>query len=326
MASIATHYIFAEKVYQSSDTNIQKVIKQAPSAYTLGAQGPDIFFYDCIQLGLTIGGRNIGSRMHTTRTDTFFMNYLLKAKQMQVLDNPVIVSYYYGLLAHYCLDYNIHPYIYAKSTCPEGTKNAGNVSTSTHCQLESYIDELLYYKTYGHLIKTFRRKNFMNISRKDTVLIAKVLSSAINATYGYHISSNYIKGTISRAVFFNSALNDSLGIKKKLIAPIEKMLFGAPIGSSLIFTTKLPDSTCLNEDHTIWRYPVTKKLTTKSVPELFLTGKKDALKLFHYCSNTVSALNVTKEPSQILCIAKSFAAQTKGLSYHTGLNWRWNED
>lgn len=321
MASIATHYIFSNDVLRALPKEIRFYIKKAPGAFMLGAQGPDIFFYDVIHLALTNNTNNIGSRMHTSKSNLFFSNYLnfLLLLNSNKSENIPATAHLYGMLTHYCLDCSLHPYVYYMSDTKGNSTDNKILSLEKHLQLESDIDEILYHERFGTSINNINRKEFLRITENERDLVSLILSKAINKTYGYNLKPSYIRGTIKRACFFNSCLQNNGGIKKKLLTNIEKTLTGHNRCSRLIFDTQLPDRKCMNEAHHIWRVPKSNKIRYDSVYDLYNKALKRAVYLISDCHKRVYS------NSERDIITKEFAGKTGGFSYHTGMNYRLGE-
>lgn len=366
MPSIATHYIFSQDTalkLSSTSHVISTTIRNASGAYNAGAQGPDIFFYDIMHLAIAGKPNNIGSHMHVKKTDIFFMNYIKEIFKQNYYSSTAVRAYLMGFLTHYSLDTCIHPYVYSVTTTAGNSKKAVKTSLNAHCQLESDIDELLYYERFHNTINYANRSDFFNINDEQIKEIAPVLSAAINKTYGCNISASYIVGTFKRAKFTDNLLQDTSGLKKKIFAPLEKRITGSNTGSSLIFNTELPDRTCLNEEHRVWRVPATGKLCTDSFYEMYDKAIKRAIYLitkYNSCLNDIYELCIVNDnnishagsgnndminkynnihntkaltsaifSNPDLAISqlandfvKTFGHDTKGLSYHTGINWR----
>lgn len=333
MASIATHYIFSEDVSIHLPAQIHELIRQHSGAYHMGAQGPDLFFYDLPHLAITSKQHNIGTIMHERKTDSFLAHML---EEIAVLSREETdggntdalhsaLAYFYGMLTHYCLDSTIHPYVYSRTTFPDTATNAKSRSLAAHCQLESDIDEILYQEHTGETINNHRRSDFIAITKKQAAAVAPVLANAINKTYGCRLSASYLRGTIARAKWTNSRLQDNNGWKKVHLTNLEHKLTGSSVGTSLIFHTTLPSRLCMNEDHQIWRIPATGKLRTDSVYELFDQALIRATKLITHADQAFHELSTMKHESDAAASLKTlrrFAHETGGLSYHTGINWR----
>jgi len=315
MPSLATHFLFGQDLFKKLDVTIEGTIKKSSGAFRLGLQGPDIFFYDLLHSVIS-GNQNIGSKMHTQRTDIFFYYYIEYLKDNNLYENSIATSYLYGMLCHYCLDCISHPFVYYFTNLHDKSPEGKNKSLSIHCQFESDIDELLYMDRNGKNICDVKRSKFMAISQGEIDVISPIIAHAISETYKCDITANYVRGSIKRGLKMNSLLNNRYGIKKPLIGFIEKPILGNHIGTSLMFTRKSPSRICLNENHEEWHIPYNNQKMHSSFMDLYNLGISDALWLVHMARDVMNKK----------CSISKFINSTGGMSYHTGLNWRLGDD
>jgi len=315
MPSLATHFLFGQDVFKKTDDAIEGTIKKGLGAFRLGLQGPDIFFYDLLH-SVIARDKNIGTKMHTQRTNIFFYNYIDYLKDNNLDKNDIATSYLYGILCHYSLDCASHPFVYYFTNLHDKSSEGKNRSLSIHCQFESDIDELLYMDRNGKNLCDVNRSKFMEISQKEIDVISPIIAYAISETYKCDITANYVRGSMKRGLKVNSLLNNRNGFKKPLIGLIEKPIMGSHIGTSLMFTRKLPSRECLNENHEKWHLPFNNKEMHSSFMDLYQLGMTDAIRFVH------SANDVMNEE----CSLSEFIKSTGGMSYHTGLSWRLGDE
>ncbi|SEW45102.1 zinc dependent phospholipase C family protein [[Clostridium] fimetarium] len=315
MPSLATHFLFGQDVFKKVDISTKHTIKKGLGAFRLGLQGPDIFFYDLLH-SVIAHDKNIGSKMHTQRTDIFFYHYVDYLKDNGLDNDEIATSYLYGMLCHYSLDCASHPFVYYFTNLHDKSPEGKNKSLSIHCQFESNIDELLYMDRNGKNICDIKRSKFMEISQKEIDVISPIIAHAISETYKCDITANYVRGSIKRGLKINSLLNNKYGVKKPLIGLIEKPIMGSHIGTSLMFTRKLPSRACLNENHEEWHIPFNNTEMYSSFMDLYNLGMTDAIRFIHM------AMDVLDKK----CSISKFSNSTGGMSYHTGLNWRLGDE
>ena len=315
MPSLATHFLFGQDVYKKVNNSIESIIKKSTGAFRLGLQGPDIFFYDLLHSVIS-HNQNIGSKMHTQRTDIFFYHYIEYLKANALDKNATATSYLYGMLCHYSLDCASHPFVYYFTNLHDKSPEGKNKSLSIHCQFESDIDELLYMDRNGKNICDVKRSKFMDISQKEIDVISPILAHAISETYKCDITANFVRGSIKRGLKINSLLDNKYGIKKPLMHFIEKPIMGNHIGSSLMFTKKLPSRACLNENHEEWHLPFDNKEMQRSFMDLYHLGMTNAILLIQLASSVMDGQ----------CSISKFVNSTGGMSYHTGLSWTLGDE
>ena len=315
MPSLATHFLFGQDLFKKLDSSIEGTIKKSMGAFRLGLQGPDIFFYDLFH-SVIAHNKNIGSKMHTERTDIFFYHYIDYLKDNNLYKNAIATSYLYGMLCHYSLDCISHPFVYYFTNLHDKSSEGKNKSLSIHCQFESDIDELLYMDRNGKNICDVKRSEFMDISSKEIDVISPIIAYAISETYKCDITANFVRGSIKRGLKINSLLNDRYGVKKPFIGMIEKPIMGNHIGTSLMFTRKLPSRVCLNENHEEWHVPFNNKEMHSSFMDLYQLGLTNASRLVH----------MAKDVMNKKCSISKFVSSTGGMSYHTGLDWKLGDE
>jgi len=315
MPSLVTHFLFGQDLFKKIDRSIEETIKESKGAFRLGLQGPDIFFYDLLH-SVIAHNKNIGSKMHTQRTDIFFYHYINYLKDNNLQTNVIATSYLYGMLCHYSLDCSSHPFVYYFTNLHDKSLEGKNRSLSIHCQFESDIDELLYMDRYHKNVCDVKRSKFMAISSKEIDVISPILAHAISETYKCDINANYVRGSIKRGINMNSLLNNKYGVKKPLIGLIEKPIIGNHIGTSLMFTRKLPSRACLNETNEEWHVPFNNEEMHSSFMDLYKLGMNDAIRLVHMANDVMNKK----------CSIYKFIKSTGGMSYHTGLNWKLGDE
>ena len=104
MASLVTHYFFAQRIRPTLPEKAREIIAAYPDHYALGAQGPDIFFYY-----LTSKKHKVGGQIHAKP----FADYLERNREW-IEKGPTLSptwSYFFGFLTHFSLDMTVHPYI-----------------------------------------------------------------------------------------------------------------------------------------------------------------------------------------------------------------------
>lgn len=261
MPGFTTHYLFGLNTYRSLEyMKLKKKLREHHAAYSLGLQGPDIFFYflPCY----LVHSDNIGSTAHEKRTG-LFLQHLLESRKLfpDREEQRIAEAYIAGFIGHYMLDKTCHPYIYWKSKFQE--KNSRY--HGAHMRLEADIDAelLLFYK--HKLPSKFRPEStiVMTVSQRRT--IAAVLNYAYARTYpelGIHYTTMHC--AICSMQLGVRALRDSSGRKKVLVRKLEGMILGYPLLSSMIPSDRLCFSfDPLNVLHREWHNPWDKSLISR---------------------------------------------------------------
>lgn len=106
MPSHYAHYRFGIRVMENLPPELRRSVQRFRQLYDVGLHGPDIFFYHNIFFrDKTVA---LGAKFHTETGADFFTRI---CKQLRLEPNEAAMAYLYGLLAHYCLDSGVHPFV-----------------------------------------------------------------------------------------------------------------------------------------------------------------------------------------------------------------------
>lgn len=278
MPGFTTHYLFGRNAYQKlARLPLKEAIRIHHAAYSLGLQGPDLFFY--FLPSYAIHKNNLGSVAHTEQTNTF-LRHLLGSRSLfpRQREQKIAEAYLAGFLGHYALDTRCHPYVYWNT---EFKGNSGS-SHSRHMAFETEIDKELL-ALYRHLPPSaFRQDSTIRLTRLQMLTITKILHYAYRKTYpGLGILPITIWVSIRSLQLGTRFLYDPSGRKKAVVGALEQMVFGHPLLSTLI-----PKDGCtahgdpLNLRHEEWKNPWdTGAVSHASFLELMEGAEKDYLRI-----------------------------------------------
>lgn len=315
MPGFTTHYLFGVNAYKKLKTHtVKKIIFDHPAAYSLGQQGPDIFFYYLPSFALH--RKNPGSVAHTTDTGNFLFHLIESRKLFPDKQEKAIVhAYIMGFVGHYLLDRNCHPYIYYRSHFKEKTPDYHGA----HMNLEIDIDaELLaFYK--NKLPSAFHQSTTIMLTRLELRTVASALCYAYSMTYpNLNVTCTDIRLAIRSMQAGTRFLHDAHGRKKFITRRIEALTLGYPIlspmmASDTLFFYRDP----LNLLHRKWHNPWDPdSISSESFFDLFHETQAEYTKLLHALSQLFASKKYSETEQQ--CLQKLL--QTLGnRSYHTGL-------
>ena len=286
MPAPATHYIFAKSI----EDGIRKEFGDfhfSSAAFYYGTQGPDFMFSHKVWR-LAYGGKNLidtGSVLHHVCPSKMFalMKEYLENGQC---DRDLIRSYIYGFLAHYALDKNAHPLVYA--TQKEFTKaySLENCrSIVAHNLIEMNIDTILIEKELSYkrgidfrLYKTLDKNEYLIDEMSG--LMEYIVPQLTFCDASRKDFADAYRGIRAGQI----ATGDLTGMRRKIISVIEKPLgkaLGGPLLSSLMRQPHCDNKwDYLNITHKEWAYPYDSRVkSTKSFLDLFEDAKKDVPEL-----------------------------------------------
>lgn len=125
MPSNFAHYRFGKLAFSSLPEEARSCIQRFRRMYDIGQQGPDFFFY-CNPLHATAGVK-LGHSFHQMTGQAFFSQAAGSAS------SEAAKAYLYGVLGHYCLDSNCHPYV----------NKVVDAGEANHVALEAEFDRYL---------------------------------------------------------------------------------------------------------------------------------------------------------------------------------------
>lgn len=250
MPGFVTHHLFGVKAYQQLENQeVKDMIRRRRHAFALGLQGPDLFFYF---LPTASGLKpNIANTMHKEKTGRFFQALIDACADLtNEQDFEICCAYVHGFMGHYLLDTNIHPYVYAKVGTQTGQRALG-----LHFGLETDIDREVLYRYKGLPLGKYHHKKLVDVSFRETNVIASLLHQAIFHTYGLNISAALIKAAVAAFKFESEALLDPSGCKHRAVHFMEQRVFGYDFMSALFMCGAPHHEDPCNEMHLPWRNP-----------------------------------------------------------------------
>lgn len=316
MPGFTTHYLFGTDTYKKLEKNALKhTIQKQHNAYSLGLQGPDLFFY--FLPSYIIHKNNIGSVAHIEETGRF-LHYLLNSRKLfsDPQERQIAEAYTAGFLGHYALDTCCHPYVYWKTEY----QKKDNRYYGIHMSLETEIDAKLL-EFYKHCLpSSFHPEATIRLSRKQLHTITSILHYIYANTYPklniHYISIYSAVRSIQLGIKF---LQDPTGKKKGIIGTLEQLFLGYTLFSSMIPSDTLTVHTDpLNILHHPWKNPWDTSITSNdSFLELMEQAQKDYLSFLTDLNQLFTAVPNSK--TEHIC-EKKLRKKLGNNSYHSGLD------
>lgn len=223
MPGYFTHYIFGTATFNRMESGkCKKNITRNKCVYSLGLQGPDVFFH--FLPSYVIHKENLGVMMHESRTGAFLCN-LIKSRNsfIEASDRAIAEAYILGFLGHYALDTHCHPYIYAMTGYD---LNRTPAYSSHHMDFETSLDqEMLDY--YKHMKPSeFPIYKTIRLNMRQWRVVASMLNEAIFHTYPeYRCNYTMMKAATSSMIIGFGFLADPKARKKPFFEKIEDRFF-----------------------------------------------------------------------------------------------------
>lgn len=272
MPGFTTHYLFGIDVFRKlAPGSFRDNIKCNHSAFALGLQGPDLFFY--YLPSYLMHKQNIGALAHSCKTGEFFSHLLdsrgLFAGDVRALG--IADAYIAGFIGHYSLDCIVHPYVYAftgydPKTPPSHTRYFGQ-----HAYFETEIDTELLRRKKDLYPSQFHQNDTIRLTHLQHRVIIRMLVYAYHYTYpDIAVSDILLGGAPLWMKAGTRLLRDPSGQKKVLARLIEKLFLGRAFLSPMVasdYYRFIEDP--LNLSHRSWEHPWTGEACRFSFPDLY---------------------------------------------------------
>lgn len=316
MPGFTTHYLFGLHAYRKfAPSPLKQTIQKHHAAYSLGLQGPDLFFY--FLPSYIIHKNNIGSVAHTEKINTF-LRHLLDSRKLFAgqKERKAAEAYIAGFLGHYALDAHCHPYVYWKTKFKE--KNSRY--HGRHIGLETEIDRELLRRSKHIPPSCFCQDSTLRLSRLQKQVVARILHYVYSKTYPELTMSPAIAhASITSIQMGAKFVHDPSGRKKAVVGALEKLLLGHPLLSTLIPSNAITVHTDpLNLRHRRWENPWDKSLTST---DSFLGRMGQAQGEYLKTLSSLDALfRLRPHTAGEAAAAAKLLAKLGNSSYHSGMD------
>lgn len=315
MPGFTTHYLFGQQTYQQlPPSDLKRTIQKNHTAFSLGLQGPDIFFYDL--LSSVCGRKHPGSVAHTADTGKFF-KYLLESPEifLSKKEQKVAHAYILGFIGHYLLDTVCHPYIYSMTHYNSHPKGY----MGHHIRLETDIDTTLLWIYQHRHPSEFHQNESIALSNEQLQVITSLLYFAFSNAYPtLHLSRCQIRRAIRLMQKGTRLLYDPSGHKKLFLRRMESVVPGYPILSSLV-----PSDTLIfhkdpcNSRHVSWCNPWdAAQVSRESFFDLFEKAQTKYSRMLNDIAGFFAKEHDSSEAKEAL---SQLLAALGNYSYHSGL-------
>lgn len=300
MPAFISHALFAEDVVHFMSEEDKALIFKHYNTYIIGAQGPDLFFYQRVL------ETNIGRLLHTKHTRAFLVRTY---EYMREHAAEEVRAYFLGFLTHYAYDSIAHPYVFSVTGnyAKEHTQTAPFIFGHTH--LEYSIDKILFEQHHGQELYTYdTAKHYLYhpfFSKEIIQYMDRVLEDIYDITIGSVIS----RQSIRRCYAKHRSMYDPRKSKYTLLSNLRN---DTRVITSFMYSSPLYNFDYLNLSNKPWVHPVTQEIHRESFYDLQLEAIHRFVELYTFVSSA------DKEP---LYLATAMLTELfPNVSYLTGLD------
>ncbi len=244
-------------------------------AFLIANQGPDPFFFrvrtphlrDCIRFG---------QEMHRSLISRQFAALRDGTQRLLPHDASTGRAFALGLLSHYVLDRNAHPYVYAQQWGIQKTDpTLADSGSKVHAVIEGDLDVLMLQRKRGGATTANYPPEGELVSNERVGKIAGVLMSHVAAsTYGIPVGAGEYAGAVA-----------DMKLAYRLLEPAGSRIGSGGAARFIAFEGLFSDYSLLgalahrvttetparagNLSHITWENPFTGEPSTESFPEVF---------------------------------------------------------
>lgn len=270
MPALITHHLFGE---ESIDRLPQGVITSDEEriAFILGNQGPDPFFFHMLTPRIS-DCMSLAQVMHRSRMSRQFSCLRDGVSHLQPRDANLGRAFALGLLSHYVLDRNAHPFVYEQQFgIVESDPELEASGSQVHAVLESDLDVLmLQLKRDGATVEDYPPAGEIVTTDRINRVAGVLMSYIAGRVYGIDIPAGEYAGAVSDMQMLYRTIEPAGSVKTRAIALVEGLVHDYSLLDGLAHrvTTELPERTG-NLGYLTWKNPFTDEVSNESFPEVF---------------------------------------------------------
>lgn len=267
MSDLVMHHFFGRRVLNELEEDVKSRINNL-ALYDFATAGPDPFFFAYFYNGKkNKKSLEFGNYMHRNDSKKFFLELIDICKK-----NNKMFSYLCGFIAHYCLDSNVHPYIFHKT----GVYNVDDEKTliyrGLHTKIERAMDCFIISKYYNPNPYKLKLYKLITLKRIDRDLIDD-FNRLYLKVYNKENIVKLINKTIKDEKMFYRLIFDPIGIKNRIFNKIDNGRSYNALGTLSYYGKKIDNIDIFNNEHKLWCNPNDNKMTSnESFFDLFDKG------------------------------------------------------
>ena len=193
MPTTYAHYKFGKEVIGALQRPLQSAIENNRGLFDIGVHGPDILFYYQPVKKNPVSGQ--GYALHEKLAEKFFLH---AAEMIKTVENPAAArAYIYGVICHFALDSECHPYI----------EKMIHTSRISHSEIEMEFDRLLLKDDYINPVRYLGIKH-IRPTREN---------SAVIAPFYEDLTPELVEKALKGMVFYHKMLHAPGMVKRKLL-------------------------------------------------------------------------------------------------------------
>lgn len=256
MPDMLAHYLVAEEAARRLDGgDAARLVAGAWDAYTVGAQGPDVFFYS--HLLHRRGRPNLAHLTHQHQMSEAFGSMLTWAVAQPPGERDVALAFVAGYAAHLCLDAEAHPWVlYWTGDITDGADPEVRArSFRRHGLLEASIDVILSLEQGGGT-DWLRKRRLLHLPAPQRRTVAALLNAMLGDVYDVRFSLEEGRSAFRTMERVYGTVSDPRALTSRLLLAAAPLFDRSGIVRSQIYPeTPEPVAVSLLSTRRSWCYP-----------------------------------------------------------------------
>lgn len=270
MPALITHHLFGEESIDRLPAGIVTTPEER-TAFLLANQGPDPFFFRVRTPNLS-SCMQLAHRMHSAYVTRQFDALREGVTHLREHDASLGRAFVLGLLSHYTLDRNVHPFVYAQQWGIQAEDpSLADAGNEVHAVIESDLDVLmLQLKRNGATVEDYPPVSELVTTDRIDKVAGALMSYIAKTVYGLEVGANEYGGAVADMQLLYRVIEPAGSLSTCAIARIEELLKPYSLLQSLAHrvTTEQP-SAAGNMGHGPWINPFDGATSHTSFPDLF---------------------------------------------------------
>ena len=270
MPALITHRLFGEESIERLPKGLITSDDER-AAFLLANQGPDPFFFRfrtpnmgaCMELARV---------MHRSRMSRQFAALREGVSRLQPSDSGVGRAWTLGMLSHYVLDRNAHPFVYAQQWgIQEADPDLTGAGSQVHAVIESDLDLLmLQLKRNGATIAEFPPVGEVSSNPRIDKVAGALVSFMAKSVYGMDVAANEYGGAVADMQLAYRVIEPAGSVRTCALARLEGLVKDYSLLQALAHrVTAEPPAGAGNLARNEWTDPFTQAVRAESFPALF---------------------------------------------------------
>lgn len=260
MPALITHHLFGEESIDRLPAGIINTDEER-CAFLLANQGPDPFFFRVRTLKMR-DCMGLAQRMHRCRMSRQFTALRDGVSRLNKHDAALGRAFVLGLLSHYALDRNAHPFVYDQQWgIMEADPTLADQGNHVHAVIESDLDILMLQLKRDHAtVLDYPPESEIVTTERINKVAGVLMSHMARTVYDLEIGANEYGGAVA-----------DMKLAYRAIEPA-----GSPISQVHAMFTSLAHPVTVelprragNLDHLMWTNPFSQAQSDESFPDIF---------------------------------------------------------